>query len=227
MRLVVIPQGIRRVLPALVNQFISLLKASSLVYFLGLIAGQRELFQVGRDLNAQTGNLSPLVAAGALLPGADDPADPPGQLHRQPAATRQAGHAESAIRGPADRQPGDHVTDRSQWSSGGPATFTCRFGQHAVLRGVDIERRPPAHTAAVIGPSGSGKSTLLRTLNRLLRARPAATSCSTAGRCLTDDPDAAAAADRHGVPAFQPVPAPDACSTTSCWRRASSSASSE
>ncbi len=50
--------------PALVNQFISLLKASSLVYFLGLVASQRELLQVGRDLNAQTGNLSPLVAAG-------------------------------------------------------------------------------------------------------------------------------------------------------------------
>jgi polar amino acid transport system substrate-binding protein len=64
MRLVIVPQGVRRVLPALVNQFISLLKASSLVYFLGLIASQRELFQVGRDLNAQTGNLSPLVAAG-------------------------------------------------------------------------------------------------------------------------------------------------------------------
>jgi len=66
MRLVVIPQGIRRVLPALVNQFIALLKASALVYFLGLIAGQRELFQVGRDLNAQTGSLSPLVASGAF-----------------------------------------------------------------------------------------------------------------------------------------------------------------
>jgi polar amino acid transport system substrate-binding protein len=64
MQLVVVPQGVRRVLPALANQFISLLKASSLVYFLGLIASQRELFQVGRDLNAQTGNLSPLVAAG-------------------------------------------------------------------------------------------------------------------------------------------------------------------
>ncbi|MBV9091744.1 MAG: ABC transporter permease subunit [Mycobacteriaceae bacterium] len=64
MRLVVVPQGVRRVLPALVNQFISLLKASALVYFLGLVAGQRELFQVGRDLNAQTGNLSPMVAAG-------------------------------------------------------------------------------------------------------------------------------------------------------------------
>ncbi len=64
MRLVVVPQGIRRVLPALVNQLIALLKGSALVYFLGLVADQRELFQVGRDLNAQTGNLSPLVAAG-------------------------------------------------------------------------------------------------------------------------------------------------------------------
>ena len=64
MRLVVVPQGVRRVLPALVNQAIALLKGSALVYFLGLVARQRELFQVGRDLNAQTGNLSPLVAAG-------------------------------------------------------------------------------------------------------------------------------------------------------------------
>jgi len=64
MRLVIVPQGIRRVLPALVNQAIALLKGSALVYFLGLVAQQRELFQVGRDLNAQTGNLSPLVAAG-------------------------------------------------------------------------------------------------------------------------------------------------------------------
>ncbi len=66
MRLVVVPQGVRRVLPALMNQFIALIKDSSLVYFLGLLASQRELFAVGRDLNAQTGNLSPLVAAGIV-----------------------------------------------------------------------------------------------------------------------------------------------------------------
>ncbi|GGK53525.1 ABC transporter substrate-binding protein/permease [Nocardia camponoti] len=66
MILVVIPQGVRRVLPALMNQFISLIKDSSLIYFLGLLASQRELFAVGRDLNAQTGNLSPLVAAGLM-----------------------------------------------------------------------------------------------------------------------------------------------------------------
>ncbi|MFI1916530.1 ABC transporter substrate-binding protein/permease [Nocardia sp. NPDC020380] len=66
MTLVVIPQGVRRVLPALMNQFIALIKDSSLIYFLGLLATQRELFAVGRDLNAETGNLSPLVAAGLV-----------------------------------------------------------------------------------------------------------------------------------------------------------------
>jgi polar amino acid transport system permease protein len=64
MLLVIIPQGVRRVLPALVNQFIALVKDSSLVYVLGLLSGQRELFRIGQDLAANTGNLSPLVAAG-------------------------------------------------------------------------------------------------------------------------------------------------------------------
>src|SRR3954464_13870430 len=64
MRLVVIPQGVRRVLPALVNQFIAIVKDSSLVYFLGLLTSERELFRVGQDAAVLTGNLSPLVLAG-------------------------------------------------------------------------------------------------------------------------------------------------------------------
>ncbi|KNC18686.1 amino acid ABC transporter permease [Arthrobacter sp. RIT-PI-e] len=64
MQLVVIPQGVRRVLPALVNQFISLIKESSLIYFIGLVASERELFRVGNDAASNTGNLSPLIAAG-------------------------------------------------------------------------------------------------------------------------------------------------------------------
>jgi polar amino acid transport system permease protein len=63
MRLVVVPQGIRRVLPALVNQFIALIKESSLVFMLGLLATEREIFQIGKDAAANTGNLSPYVAA--------------------------------------------------------------------------------------------------------------------------------------------------------------------
>ncbi|MDJ0355564.1 amino acid ABC transporter permease [Paenarthrobacter sp. PH39-S1] len=66
MQLVVVPQGIRRVLPALVNQMISLIKDSSLIYLLGLLASQREIFRVGNDAAANSGNLSPLVAAGIL-----------------------------------------------------------------------------------------------------------------------------------------------------------------
>ena len=64
LRLVVIPQGVRRVLPALVNQFIGIIKDSSLVYFLGLVTSQRELFRIGQDASVSTGNLSPLVATG-------------------------------------------------------------------------------------------------------------------------------------------------------------------
>ncbi|MDN4610315.1 amino acid ABC transporter permease [Arthrobacter burdickii] len=66
MQLVVVPQGVRRVLPALVNQFIALIKESSLIYFLGLLASERELFRIGNDSASTTGNLSPLIAAAAL-----------------------------------------------------------------------------------------------------------------------------------------------------------------
>ena len=66
MSLVVVPQGVRRVLPALMNQFIVLIKDSSLIYFLGLTLAQRDLFAVGKDFNANGGNLTPLVAAGLL-----------------------------------------------------------------------------------------------------------------------------------------------------------------
>ncbi|MEU6076337.1 amino acid ABC transporter permease [Micromonospora sp. NPDC047074] len=64
MRLVIVPQGIRRVLPAWVNQLIALIKDSSLVYFLGLLASQRELFRIGQDYAANTGNQSALLLAG-------------------------------------------------------------------------------------------------------------------------------------------------------------------
>ncbi|WP_330342309.1 amino acid ABC transporter permease [Streptomyces sp. NBC_00557] len=64
LRLVVVPQGVRRVLPAMVNQFIAIIKDSSLVYFLGLVTSQRELFRIGQDDSMTTGNLSPLLATG-------------------------------------------------------------------------------------------------------------------------------------------------------------------
>ena len=64
MRHVIVPQGVRRILPALANQFISIVKDSSLVYFLGLLTSQRDLFTIGQNTSVNTANLSPLVAAG-------------------------------------------------------------------------------------------------------------------------------------------------------------------
>jgi polar amino acid transport system permease protein len=64
MRLVVVPQGIRRVLPAMAGQFVKDVKESSLVYVLGLGAGQRELFFIAQEEVARTYNSSPLIAAG-------------------------------------------------------------------------------------------------------------------------------------------------------------------
>jgi polar amino acid transport system permease protein len=64
MWLVIVPQGVRRVLPPLTNEFIALTKDSSLVFILGLSLGQRELFRIGQQGATQTGNMSALVAAG-------------------------------------------------------------------------------------------------------------------------------------------------------------------
>jgi len=62
--LVVVPQGVRNVLPALTNQFIGAIKDSSLVYLLGFSADQREIYRIGQDAAQATGNLSPVMAAG-------------------------------------------------------------------------------------------------------------------------------------------------------------------
>lgn len=65
MRIVIIPQGVRRVLPPLTNEFIAIVKDSSLVFIIGMALGERELFRVGQNISQQSGgNMSPLVAAG-------------------------------------------------------------------------------------------------------------------------------------------------------------------
>ena len=69
MRLVVIPQGVRRVLPALVNQFIALIKDSSLVYFLGPARQPAGPVPDRSGRRANTGNESAAAAGRPVLPG--------------------------------------------------------------------------------------------------------------------------------------------------------------
>lgn len=63
---IVVPQGARRVLPPLTGQFILVVKATSLVYLLGLTASQREMFAIAQDSATNNANLSPLTAAGLI-----------------------------------------------------------------------------------------------------------------------------------------------------------------
>jgi His/Glu/Gln/Arg/opine family amino acid ABC transporter permease subunit len=66
MRYIIVPQGVRRILPPLTSQFILVIKATSLVFLLGLTSQQRELFSIAQDAAINNANLSPLTAAGIL-----------------------------------------------------------------------------------------------------------------------------------------------------------------
>jgi polar amino acid transport system permease protein len=186
MRLIVIPQGIRRVLPALVNQFIGNVKDSSLVYFLGLLASEREIFRVGQDQAVVTGNLSPLLLAGAFylvitvpLTHVVNYIDNTLRLGKQKGGAVTSGLAEvselASVVGPsADQTPASQSVDtgKSRFKGGSLtiANLDMAYGDLDVLKSVNLTVKPGTVTC-VIGPSGSGKSTLLRCLNRLVEPK--------------------------------------------------------
>jgi polar amino acid transport system permease protein len=62
MRYAIIPQAVRRVIPPLMNEFVILIKDTSLVLLLGLTFEQRELMTVGKDAYAETFNSTPFLA---------------------------------------------------------------------------------------------------------------------------------------------------------------------
>jgi polar amino acid transport system permease protein len=65
MRYVVVPQAIRRVIPPLLNEFVILIKDTSLVSVLGLTAAQRELLGMARSLYSQTFDATAWLGAAA------------------------------------------------------------------------------------------------------------------------------------------------------------------
>jgi polar amino acid transport system permease protein len=62
MRFVIVPQAVRKVIPPLLNDFIALMKDTSLVSVIGFV----EVVQVGRDVQSETFNSSALTL-GAIL----------------------------------------------------------------------------------------------------------------------------------------------------------------
>ncbi len=60
---VIMPQAIRRVIPPLTNEFVILIKDTSLIAFLGFAFADRELLAWASDSYAETFNSTPLIAA--------------------------------------------------------------------------------------------------------------------------------------------------------------------
>ena len=177
MRLIVIPQGVRRVLPALVHQFIGNIKDSSLVYFLGLLASERELFRVGQDQAVVSGNLSPLMLAGIFYLLITVPLTHlVNAIDRRLRSGRRAKTVTSGLKevGELDEATADAgvatATTVARPEQKGVSLevvdLDMAYGDFRVLQKVNLKAAAGSITC-VIGPSGSGKSTLLRCLNRL------------------------------------------------------------
>jgi His/Glu/Gln/Arg/opine family amino acid ABC transporter permease subunit len=181
MRLIVIPQGVRRVLPALVNQFIGNIKDSSLVYFLGLLASERELFRVGQDQAVVSGNLSPLMLAGLFyllitvplthLVNAIDQRLRTGRRAKPvTSGLKEVGELDEAPLTAEVRPAAAAAVSRYKGGSLEVVDLDMAYGDFQVLRKVSL-RAEVGTVTCVIGPSGSGKSTLLRCINRLAEPR--------------------------------------------------------
>lgn len=65
MRFVVVPQAIRRVIPPLLNEFVILIKDTSLVSVLGLTVAEKELLGIARDIYGSTFDATAWLGAAA------------------------------------------------------------------------------------------------------------------------------------------------------------------
>lgn len=166
--LVIIPQAIRVALPGLANEFISVVKLTSLVSVISLT----ELLLVGQRLYSQNFRvMETLMAVAAyyvlivtvfdfILKRIENYLDvTKKKISRQP--------DEKFI---AQVQSAPNMEMRVIESNGEPALQAINlhksFNDIEVLGAVDLSIRP-GEVVSIIGPSGSGKTTLIRLLNGL------------------------------------------------------------
>lgn len=159
-RLVIIPQAIRISLPTLTNEYVTIVKLTSLVSVISL----SELLLVGQRLYAQNFLVLETLAAvavyyvlivtlfGWLLQWAERHLD----LSRKNAQTLEAVQTEAL------RQPAGLAKPRCEPVAGQSDALQLRnihkrYGNHEVLKGIDLAVRP-GEVISIIGPSGSGKT---------------------------------------------------------------------
>lgn len=169
-RMIVIPQAIRISMPSLINEYITIIKLSSLVSAISL----PELLQTGQRLYSQNFLvLETLLAVavyyvmivtvfGSVLQWAEQKLDVPS---RRPGALSDAECAQ--LRNEALPMPMRQPTPGKGASKALQLIGVEKsYGDHQVLKSVDMSVGI-GEVVSVIGPSGSGKTTLIRTVNLL------------------------------------------------------------
>ncbi|MFN9588581.1 MAG: amino acid ABC transporter permease/ATP-binding protein [Pseudomonadaceae bacterium] len=170
-RLIVVPQAFRIALPTLTNEYVTIVKLTSLVSVISL----SELLLVGQRLYAQ--NFLVLETLGAvavyyvlivslfgwglqyLERHLDLGRRKPGTLGEDPVAKLRSGLPQVATGNARVREPG---TPAALYLS----NIHKHYGDHHVLKGIDLSVQP-GEVISIIGPSGSGKTSLIRTVNGL------------------------------------------------------------
>jgi polar amino acid transport system permease protein len=170
-RLIVIPQAFRISLPTLINEYITVVKLTSLISVISLT----ELLTVGQRLYAQNFLVMETLSAvavyyvlivsvfGWLLQRLEQHLE---LNNRKPQTLDEP----SLMRLRASLTPPASEARRQIGSAAAPALKLLNihksYGQHEVLKGIDLEVNT-GQVISIIGPSGSGKTSLIRTINGL------------------------------------------------------------
>ena len=170
-RLIVIPQAFRISLPTLINEYITIIKLSSILSVVSL----PELLLTGQRLYAQNFLVMETLLAVAvyyvmvvtvftwLFRALENRLD----IQRKRPQTLSEAECQ-ALR---QRLPALSEESNTPAVNGAPPALDLRgirksWGQHEVLKGIDLQVEN-GEVISIIGPSGSGKTTLIRTINAL------------------------------------------------------------
>ncbi|GAA2782166.1 ABC transporter permease subunit [Saccharopolyspora taberi] len=197
-RLVVIPQAFRVALPALGNQFITILKLTSLVSSISLA----EILLVGQRLYTQNFKVLETLLAVAIfyvvLVTLFDRVR--AVVERRLDVNRKAREGRSGSSPGADLDVvGTPRMARRRVPHTGSEVVRVRgvrrsFNGRVALDGIDLTVHQ-GEVVAVVGPSGSGKSTLARVVNHL--EQPDAGTVEVGGRVIGRRPDGRPASGRE------------------------------
>ncbi|MFT4063874.1 amino acid ABC transporter permease/ATP-binding protein [Paraburkholderia sp.] len=165
-RLVVLPQAFRIALPSLINEYISIVKLTSLVSVISL----EEILLVGERLYTQNFKVLETMLAvafyyvaivtvfGYLL----------SYLEKHLDFTRRSGDVHTAQAIASEKVIPIEMASEGRKSL--PAIEAVNvhkyYGSHHVLKGINLKVMS-GEVVSIIGPSGSGKTSLIRTLNGL------------------------------------------------------------